>query len=457
MKKASANASSALVWHNEKRMVNNLIPFDQNPRKMTEDQVKQLTTSLEKFGLVEIPAIDTDDVIVAGHQRMRIMQLIGLGDEEIDVRVPNRKLTPAEFKEYNVRSNKNVGMWDDDLLASLFDINELRDIGFSEVELGNLDFDTTEDVKDDILPEIPDVPKSKLGDLYEFGGNRVLCGDSTSEEDVEKLMDGQLAAMCFTDPPYNVNYTGGMGTHEKNARTGILNDSMSSDDFREFLEKALKPIVSHTKGGIYVCMSSSELHALKGAFEAVGGHWQSFIIWVKNNFTLSRADYQNTYEPILYGWADDVVNHYFTDRRDIANVWEDLSEAKSEYDGEFTTISFQGFKVRIQGKIGKGEIIKKKQHLDIWRYDKPSKSELHPTQKPIALVTEAITNSSKNRDIVLDTFLGSGSTLIACAKTNRICYGMELDPKYVDVIIKRWCDYTGFYKVMKNGKEIEID
>jgi DNA modification methylase len=166
-------------------------------------------------------------------------------------------------------------------------------------------------------------------------------------------------------------------------------------------------------------------------------------MWVKNNFTLSRADYQNTYEPILYGWRDGIVNHYFTQRRDIANVWEDLSKVKTEYDGKETTITFQGFKVKIQGKVEKGEVIRKKQHMDIWRYDKPIKSELHPTQKPVALVVEAITNSSNAGDIVLDTFLGSGSTLIACEKTNRICYGMELDPKYVDVIIKRWEDYTG--------------
>ncbi len=157
-------------------------------------------------------------------------------------------------------------------------------------------------------------------------------------------------------------------------------------------------------------MSSKELGSLKDVFEQNGGHWQSFIMWVKNRFTLSRADYQNMYEPILYGWREGVVNHYFIDRRDKANVW---------------------------------------------KYDKPNKSELHPTMKPVALVSEAIINSSQQGEIVLDTFLGSGSTLIASEKTNRICYGMELDPRYVDVIVQRYVDYTGNNKIKKNGVEIE--
>jgi len=214
----------------------------------------------------------------------------------------------------------------------------------------------------------------------------------------------------------------------------------------------MKPIIANTDGGIYVCMASSELDSLKSAFEEGGGHWQSFIIWVKNHFTLSRADYQNTYEPIMYGWRNGIVNHYFTQRRDIANVWEDLSKVKTEYDGKHTTITFQGFKVRIEGKVEKGEVIRKKQHIDIWRHDKPTKSLEHPTMKPVALVVEAITNSSSDGDIVLDTFLGSGSTLIACEKTGRICYGVELDEKYCDVIVQRYVDYTGDTKVIKNGK-----
>jgi len=190
-------------------------------------------------------------------------------------------------------------------------------------------------------------------------------------------------------------------------------------------------------------MSSSEIDNLKVAWEKNGGHWQSFIIWVKNNFTLSRSDYQNTYEPILYGWAKNTKNHYFIEDRDGANVWEDLSNVKTEYTEEHTIISFQGFKIKLPGKIENGEVIRKRQKSDIWRYDKPVKSSEHPTMKPIELCIEAIKNSSKRGDIVLDLFLGSGSTLIASEKIERKCYGVELDPKYIDVIIQRWEDYTG--------------
>ena len=189
-------------------------------------------------------------------------------------------------------------------------------------------------------------------------------------------------------------------------------------------------------------MSSSELPNLKKAWENNGGHWQSFIIWVKNNFTLSRADYQNTYEPILYGWAKGIKNHYFIDRRDIANVWEDLREVKTQFDGQYTSIKFQGFEVKVEGKA-KGVIKRKKQRIDIWRYDKPVKSELHPTTKPVALCLEAVKNSSQRGDMVLDLFGGSGTTLIACEKSGRKCRMMELDNKYIDVILERWQKFTG--------------
>lgn len=257
-------------------------------------------------------------------------------------------------------------------------------------------------------------------------------------------MGGKNANMAFTDPPYNVAYEGGGNYAEngKQKRQMIKNDEMSKENFFEFLSKVCKNLIDYCDGGIYICMSSSEIDALKIAFERGGGHWQSFVIWVKNTFTLSRADYQHTYEPILYGWAGRIKNHYFTDRRDIANVWEDLQEVKTNFDGEHTTIKFQGFEVKLKGKV-EGQIKRKKQHTDIWRYDKPTKSTEHPTMKPVALCVEAITNSSQRGDMVLDLFGGSGSTLIACEKTGRVCRMMELDEHYVDVIIKRWEEYTG--------------
>jgi len=377
-------------------------PYEKNAKKHPKKQVEQVANSIKEFGFNQPIVLDKKNVIIVGHGRYEASKLLGL----VDVPTITVDLNEEQAKAYRLADNKlNESEWDMGLV-----INELKGLNDEMLELTGFDKDLILEPrdKDDEVPPVPEIPKSKIGDLYILGKHRVLCGDSTKSEDVEKLCFGNRAQMCFTDPPYNIDYQGGMSSHSQNKREGIQNDKMTRSAFADFLTDAMKHIVSNTDGGIYVCMSSSELDALRGAFERANGHWQSFIVWVKNNFTLSRADYQNTYEPILYGWRDGIVNHYFTQRRDIANVWEDLREIKTEYDGTYTTITFSGFKVKIAGKIEKGEVIKKKQHTDIWRYDKPTVSALHPTMKPVALVCEAISNSSNEGDIVLDTFGGGG-------------------------------------------------
>ena len=229
---------------------------------------------------------------------------------------------------------------------------------------------------------------------------------------------------------------------ESMKRKGIMNDKMSSEQFYAFLHAALSNMIRATDGALYVCMASSELVNLKRAFEDAGGHWQSFIVWVKNTFTLSRADYQNQYEPILYGWPKEKKNHYFKGTRNEGNVWEPIKRALVAYDGEYTTIKLEGCKIRIKGEV-EGEIVDEQRTTDIWRENKPTKSDEHPTMKPIALVARALWNSSQRGEIVLDGFGGSGSTLIAAEQTGRKCYAMELDPKYVDVIVERWEKHTG--------------
>jgi DNA modification methylase len=232
---------------------------------------------------------------------------------------------------------------------------------------------------------------TKPGDLWLLGEHRLLCGDATVLTDVERVLGGALADMAWTDPPYNVDY----GNTSKDKRRGkgrkILNDNLG-DGFEAFLTDACTNLVSVTKGAIYIAMSSSELHTLQRAFMAAGGKWSTFVIWAKHAFTLGRADYQRQYEPILYGWRDG-AEHYWCGARD-------------------------------QG--------------DVWFFDKPAKNDLHPTMKPVALVERAIRNSSKSRDIVLDPFGGSGSTLIAAEKTGRQARLVELDPAYVDTILLRW-------------------
>jgi len=421
-----------LKWHTEQRKIDDLIPFEQNPRKMTEDQVKQLTRSIEKFDLVEVPAIDLDNTLLAGHQRMRVMQLLNRGGETIDVRVPNRKLTASEFKEYNVRSNKNTGMWDDELLAGLFTEQELRDIGFSDLELGAMTFDLDKLDSEDNTPDIPTEPQSAVGDLYQLGKHRILCGDSTKAEDLEKLMDGVQADMVFTDPPYNVDYAG----KGKNTSEGIMNDKMSDAEFDTFLTEAFKRLAENIKptAGCYIFHSHKTASDFERALTSTGFDIDTQLIWNKPSAGMGANAYRTKHEPFFYCSQG---NPFFYGDRTGTTVWkvpEDEVKALKWF-------------IKEQESLEKGK-------TTVWSMSRANVAEyVHPTQKPAELAITAIINSSKNGEVVLDTFLGSGTTLIGAEKTGRACYGMELDPKYVDVIIGRWCEYTGIYNILKNGKK----
>lgn len=422
-------------------------PYPKNPKEHPEKHLRQLRDIVAEVGWRQPVLVNQEGVIVAGHGRFATWQkyenllkpiwVINDSGNTIHGEAETTPLTEDQEKAYRLADNKlNESPWKMELV-----IGELKDLDSLGVDINltgfNKDLILTPEPKDDYVPN--NVPaRTQPGDLWSLGEHRVLCGDATKKEDVDKLLDGKKAHMTFTDPPYNVNYEG----NTKDALT-IKGDNESEGDFRDFLKSALENIIANTEGGVYVCMSSSQLGNLKAAFEEAGGHWQSFIIWVKSHFTLGRADYQHTYEPILYGWPKSKTDHYFVGERNIANVWEDLRDIKTTFDGTHTTIAFQGFKVRVLGKVEEGSVIRKKQHTDIWRYDKPTKSAEHPTMKPVALIMEAITNSSKEGQLVLDTFLGSGSTVIAAEKTGRKCYGLEIDPKYVDVAVKRWEEYTG--------------
>lgn len=252
----------------------------------------------------------------------------------------------------------------------------------------------------DEAPEPPANPASRPGDLWHLGPHRLLCGDATEVEDLRRVLDGGLADMTFTDPPYNVGYEG------KTARRMTIANDALGDGFAALLESACRNILACTKGAAYVCMSSSELGTLKRAFEAAGGHWSTFIVWSKNAFTLGRSDNHRQYEPILYGWAKG-SDHYWCGARD-------------------------------QG--------------DVWNYDRPVKNDLHPTMKPVALVERAIRNSSKSRDTVLDPFAGSGSTLMAAEASGRTAALLEIDPAFCDVIVRRWQEATGGIAVL-DGKQ----
>ena len=386
--------------------VDNLIPYARNARTHSDEQVAQIAASIAEFGFTNPILTDGERGVIAGHGRLAAARKLGL--KEVPV-IELSYLTDTQKKAYILADNRlamNAG-WDDELLK--LELTELKDadfdldlMGFTSDELDRLiNGDAGGGLTDDdAVPETPKEPVSRPGDLWILGNHRLLCGDSTMISDVEKLMGNELADMAFTDPPYNVDY----GNNAKDKMRGkdrrILNDALG-DGFYQFLYDACVNLLMVTKGGCYVAMSSSELHTLQKAWLDAGGKWSTFIIWSKNTFTLGRADYQRQYEPILYGWKQG-ADHFWCGDRDQS---------------------------------------------DIWNYNKPRVNDLHPTMKPVELVERAIKNSSKSRDIVLDLFGGSGTTLIACEKTGRQARLMELDPKFVDVIVKRWEEYTGLQAV----------
>jgi DNA modification methylase len=384
--------------------IDRLRPYERNPRTHSEAQVDQIAASMIEFGWTNPVLMDEQGGVLAGHGRLLAARKLGLAEVPV---IRFEHLSEAQKRAYLIADNQltlNSG-WDDALLAE--EMAWLRDesfnldlIGFDATELERLlalaSGETAPDGAEDEVPDLPEDPVSRPGDLWILGSQRLLCGDATVLADVERVLGGQLADITWTDPPYNVDYANSPKDKLRGKHRPILNDNLGAG-FEAFLYDACTNILQVTKGACYICMSSSELDTLQRAFRAAGGKWSTFIIWAKNTFTLGRADYQRQYEPILYGWREG-SDHYWCGARD-------------------------------QG--------------DVWFFDKPTRNDLHPTMKPVALVQRAIRNSSKTRDIVLDPFGGSGSTLIACEKAGRQARLVELDPTYVDTIIDRWQRFTG--------------
>jgi len=289
-------------------------------------------------------------------------------------------------------SNKSVekGGWDFEMLAQI-DKELLKQVGFESQELDKIFKDLNKD--DDEVPEVPEKPTSKLGEIYQLGKHRLVCGDALKRDDVEKLMNGVKANMVFTDPPYNVDY--GVSKKQGNKIRKIKNDNLSADDWEIFCKSLYEIFRQYNKGDIYMWGAPGpDGMKMRLWLTEIGCHWSATIIWKKQQLVLSPAKYQRMYEPCFYGWFD-----------------------QSSYCGS-------------------------RKETEVWEIDRPLNSKLHPTMKPVELCEKAITNSSKRGDIVLDVFGGSGSTLIACEQLDRKCYMMELDPRYTDVIISRWENFT---------------
>jgi len=389
--------------------IGDLRPDPFNPRRISDAELEALTRSIQEFGLVDfIIARREDRSVIGGHQRLVAARRLGLDT----VPVVFVDLSADQAKLLNLALNRISGDWDQELLARLLqDLQQVPDVdltlsGFAEDEISRLL--KTLDARDKrSRPETFDLeaaleatradPGVERGDIWLLGDHRVMCGDSADSGDVSRLVGAQRASMVFTDPPYGVNLGHHGGAPRHGRRRTIANDALPPEEWEAFVRTWAKQLLDNVDGALYVCMSTREWPTVSRVLDELGAHWSDTIIWAKDRFVLGRADYQRQYEPIWYGWREGASHHWCGDRD--------------------------------QG--------------DVWAIPRPAESELHPTMKPLPLVERAIENSSHPGDLVLDLFLGSGTTVIAAERTGRICFGMELDAHYCRIVIARWEAFTG--------------
>ena len=385
----------------EQRPIGQLIPYINNSRKHSDEQVAQIAASIKEFGWTNPILVDGDNGLIAGHGRLLAARKLGM--DKVPV-IELSHLSELQKKALIIADNKLAlnSDWDNNLLMI-----ELQELDSEDFDLSVLGFDqdeldallnpiepTTGLTDEDAVPDVPEEPKTKLGDIYILGNHRLMCGDSCNVTDMEKLANDRLVDMWLTDPPYNVAYEG----KTKDALT-IQNDSMSNEGFRQFLRDAYVTADTVMKPGavFYIWHADSEGYNFRGAAFDAGWKVRQCLIWKKSTMVMGRQDYHWKHEPCLYGWKEGAGHLWATDRKQTT----------------------------------------------ILEFDKPSRNVEHPTMKPVALFEYQMLNNTKGGDIILDSFGGSGTTLLAAEKNGRIAYVMELDPKYCDVIVKRWEDFTG--------------
>ena len=390
----------------EKVPIDKLVPYARNARTHSKEQIAQLRASIQEFGFVSPCIIDKDYNIIAGHGRVLAAREEGIAEVPC---VFAEHLTDAQKRAYILADNRlalNAG-WDEEMLSvELADLQgadfDLSLLGFDDAELNKL-LGGAEEVQDDDfdVDAALKLPTFVLpGDLWHLGNHRLLCGDSTKPEDVARLMDGKQANICLTDAPYNVNFDGGKGK--------ILNDNMPKEQFYAFLLSAFQLVYEHlADGGAFYCFhSDSEKVNFYNATVAAGFHYSTTCIWVKDSLVLGRGDFQQMHEPCLYSFKDTRKHAWYADRKQTT----------------------------------------------VWKFDRPKKSEYHSTQKPVPLMAYPLTCSTQANAIVYEPFAGSFSTGIACEQLNRVCFGMELDPKFASAAVRRWIDSYG-----EDGVTVERD
>lgn len=386
--------------------IKDLIPYEKNPRK-NDKAVDYVAESIKEFGFKVPIVIDKDNVIVAGHTRYKASKKLGF--KEVPCIVAD-DLNEEQIKVFRLADNKvgEFAEWDFDLLNS--ELDDLIDIdmelfGFDDVLEEEEQIEAQED---DFEAELPEEPKAKLGDIYQLGNHRLMCGDSTVITDVERLMGGMKADMLLTDPPYNVDYEG-----KTKDKLKIENDKMDNDNFRRFLIDAFSNADAVMKEGavFYIWHADSEGYNFRGACFDTGWKVRQCLVWNKNSMVMGRQDYHWKHEPCLYGWKDGAGHLWSADRKQTTVI----------------------------------------------ECERPTKNDLHPTMKPIKLFDYQIKNNTNVCDIVLDLFGGSGTTIMACEQNGRKAYTMEFDPKYVDVIIARWEKFTGKKAVLINENVEDVE
>jgi DNA modification methylase len=377
--------------------VDRLIPYARNARTHSDQQVAQIAASIAEFGFINPVLVDSDGGIIAGHGRVLAARKLGRREVPIIVLAHLNENQRRAFILADNRLALNAG-WDEQMLGLELEALvqagcDLEITGFDQRELDQLLVGLNQQAltDPDEAPPLQETAVTQLGDLWTLGEHRLLCGDSTQHDQLQRLLDGRTSDMIFTDLPYNAAYEG-----KTSRRMTIANDNLGHR-FAAFLSAACRTMLAANSGAIYICMSSRELHNLYHAFCQGGGHWSTYIIWAKNTFTLGHSDYQRQFEPILYGWRQGGPHHWCGDRQ--------------------------------QG--------------DVWSINKPHSNKEHPTMKPVELVERAIANSSRKGDLVLDPFAGSGTTLLAAERTGRRARVLEIEPQYADVIVRRWQSYSG--------------
>lgn len=412
-----------LVWRTEKRGVNELLPYERNPRQITDKQLEALKRSLKMFNLVELPAVDADGRIVAGHQRIKALQLLGRGEEVIEVRVPNRKLTKNEFERYLVTSNAVGGDWDFSKLKS-FDIDLLLDIGFDETDLAGIWDDNleTEDDGFDIEKELAKIkkPKTKLGDLYRLGSHRLICGDATNSEVLKKIVGKEKVSMIYSDPVYNLGVDYDKGIGGKQSYGGAVVDKRTPKEYREFLKQSMEAAltVARPDAHVFYWNDESQIGLVQSLFDELGIQNKRVCMWIKNGHNPTPGvAFNKCYEPCIYGTRG---------RPYLAKGIDSLNEV---FNKELTT-----------GNRLIDDIL---DLLNIWLVKRMAGQDYqHATAKPPTLHEKAIRRCTRPGDLILDSFGGAGSTLVAADQLKRRSVLVELEPVFCDLIIKRYENLT---------------